>query len=142
MLFYKLKNSLGKSVPTYFWSHYRRFLDNGQIMWDSRLGDLKEVLSFRDSLDPCIKFTSECSNERLIYLDIVMVKSATGFITEIHQKETSGGRYRGSYAHPYGPSFPWFFMTSISLSPYGQKQGRLCIFGTRFLSHIFSQPNV
>ena len=108
MLFYKLKSQLGKPVAQYFWSHYRRFLDDGQIMWDLRLGDFKEVLYLMDSLDPSIKFTSECSIDRLIYLDIVIVKTETGFMTEIHQKETDGGAYL-----PFMSSHPRHTKTNI-----------------------------
>ena len=93
MLFRKLEINLGKPVANYFWKHYRRFLDDGQIMWDTRLGDFNKVLDLMNMLDPCIRFTSECSNDRLVYLDLVILKTKTGFETEIHQKETDGGAY-------------------------------------------------
>ena len=108
MLFYRIEINLGKPVAKYFWSHYRRFLDDGQIMWDTRLGDFKQVISLMDALDPCIKYTSECSIDRLTYLDIVIVKTETGFMTEIHQKETDGGAYL-----PFMSSHPRHTKTNI-----------------------------
>ena len=43
-LFSKLKTIKGKNVAHYFWKNYRRYLDDGQIMWDKRLCNFEEVL--------------------------------------------------------------------------------------------------
>ena len=40
-LFSKLKVSRGRKVAHYFWLNYRRYLDDGQIMWDTRLGSFE-----------------------------------------------------------------------------------------------------
>ena len=74
-LFFKLNAKFGSKIANYFWDVYRRFLDDGQIMWDIRLGNFLEVLEVMNSLDPMIKFTYESSKEKLIFLDIVITKT-------------------------------------------------------------------
>ena len=100
-LFYTLKNELGNKVADFFWQHYRRYLDDGQIMWDSRLGDFKLVLERMNLLHPAIKFTSDCSNIKLVYLNVTILKTNEGFITEIFNKETDSDTYLPfSSSHP------------------------------------------
>ena len=87
-LFYKLELNLGQKVAKYFWHQYRRFLDDGQIMWDTRLGDFLEVFNLLNSMHPSIKFTSESSDKELVFLDIRILKTKVGFETVIYTKET------------------------------------------------------
>ena len=87
-LFSKLKNTKGTKIAHYFWQHYRRYLDDGQIMWDSRLGDFHEVLNIMNNLHPMLKFTSEKSFEKLIFLDVILSKRNDRIETEIYHKET------------------------------------------------------
>ena len=92
-LFYKLNAKFGSKIANYFWDVYRRFLDDGQIMWDVRLGNFLDVLEVMNTLDPMIKFTFESSKEKLIFLDIVITKTHKGFETEVYQKETDAAAY-------------------------------------------------
>ena len=73
-LFSRLKINLGTKTAHYFWQYYRRYLDDGQIMWDSRLGNFQEILNIMNNLHPMLKFTSEKSMDKLIYLDITIIK--------------------------------------------------------------------
>ena len=88
ILFTKLKISEGQKVAHYFWRHYRRYLDDGQIMWDTRLGSFENVFSHMNSLHPMLKFTCEHDREKLVYLDVTILKCETGIETEIYNKET------------------------------------------------------
>ena len=96
-LFYILKNELNDKVAHYFWKHYRRFLDDGQIMWDSRLCDFDLILQRLNNLHPSIQFTSECEEFKLVFLNVTVIKTKTGFITEIYNKDTDSDTY-----------LPWF----------------------------------
>ena len=87
-LFSKLKSHKGTKIAHYFWQHYRRYLDDGQIMWDSRLGNFNDVFNLMNELHPMLKFTSERSFEKLIYLDIILYKTDNCIKTEIYHKET------------------------------------------------------
>ena len=88
ILFSKIKNLKGTKIAHYFWQHYRRYLDDGQIMWDSRLGDFHEVLNIMNNLHPMLKFTSEKSFEKIIFLDVILLKKSDRIETEIYHKET------------------------------------------------------
>ena len=88
ILFSKLKISNGIKVAHYFWRNYRRYLDDGQIMWDNRLGTFESVFSLLNNLHPMLKFTCEHDINRLVYLDVILIKTPTCIETEIYNKET------------------------------------------------------
>ena len=100
-LYYDLKNEQGNKVADFFWQHYRRYLDDGQIMWDTRLGDFKLVLARMNLLHPSIKFTSDCNTRKLVYLNVTILKTDNGFTTEIYNKPTDSDTYL-----PFGSSHP------------------------------------
>ena len=111
LLFYQLKEKISNEVADFFWDNYRRYLDDGQIMWDERLGDFRDVLTLMNNLHPAIKFTSECSYSSIVYLNVTILKSDTGFITEIFNKETDSDTYL-----PFSSSHPRSCKESI---PFG-----------------------
>ena len=93
ILFYKIKINLGKEVASYFWDQFRRYLDDGQIMWDMRLGSFKNILYYMNNVHPSIKFTSECSSTEVVYLDIRILKGMKGFKTVVYNKETDSDTF-------------------------------------------------
>ena len=92
-LFYKIQSDLGNQVADYFWRHFRRYLDDGQIMWDTRLCDFACVLNRMNSLHPSIVFTSDCKPDKLVYLNVTILKTMYGFKTEIYNKDTDSDSY-------------------------------------------------
>ena len=62
-------------------------------MWDTRLCDFELVLIRMNRLHPSIEFTSECSDTRLVYLNVTVLKTKTGFKTEIFNKLTDSDTY-------------------------------------------------
>ena len=97
----ELTNSLGKNIAHYFWQNYRRYLDDGQIMWDSRLGNFIDVLNIMNNLHPMIHFTSEKSLEKLVFLDVTLSKTNERIETEIFHKETDVNSVLSFYScHP------------------------------------------
>ena len=83
-----LTNYPGKNIARYFWQNYSRYLDDGQIMWDSRLGNFNHVFEIMNNLNPMINFTSEMCLERLIFFDVTILKTEHSFKTEIFQRVT------------------------------------------------------
>ena len=92
-LFYLLRYNMGIDAALAFWDKYRRYLDDGQIMWDKRLGNFGKVLNLLNTLHPSIRFTSENDDSKLNFLNITIIKSKNNFITEIHQKDTDSDTY-------------------------------------------------
>ena len=93
IFYYKLKLKMSNEVASYFWKNYRRYLDDGQIMWDPQLGDFNTVLGLMNQLHPSIQFTSVCDNSKLVYLNVTILKTDQGFKTEIYNKETDSETY-------------------------------------------------
>ena len=92
-LFYGLKSKLGMRVATYFWKFYRRYLDDGMIFWDTRLGPFEDVFEIMNSMYPTISFTMERDNNKLPYLDIEIYRTDSGFKTTVYNKPTDSGNY-------------------------------------------------
>ena len=92
-LFYKIRAKLGKKVALYFWTNYRRYLDDGIVFWDKRLCDFSEIFVLLNSMHPSIKFTMERSDSELKYLDVLVYKTPTGFKTMVKSKDTDSGTY-------------------------------------------------
>ena len=100
-LFYKLRSKLGDRVAQYFWKSYMRYLDDGLIFWDKRIGDFTEVFNIMNVMDPSIKFTMERDDKQLKYLDVIVYKTHTGFETVVNGKDTDSGTYLPfKSAHP------------------------------------------
>ena len=100
-LFYKLRSKLGTKVAQYFWNSYWRYLDDGLIFWDKRLGDFTDVFNILNEMDPSIKFTMDRDDNQLKYLDVIIYKTYTGFETVVNGKDTDSGTYLPfKSAHP------------------------------------------
>jgi hypothetical protein len=80
-------------VATYFWKFYRRYLDEGMIFWDTRLGPFEDVFEIMNSMYPTISFTMERDNNKLPYLDIEIYRTDSGFKTTVYNKPTDSGNY-------------------------------------------------
>ena len=93
LLFHNLSFNLGPQVACYFWRHFRRYLDDGQIMWDTRLGNFKEVLFYLNRVNKSIKFTASSSNSEIIFLDVRIFKTDSGFETMVFSKVTDADNY-------------------------------------------------
>ena len=92
-LFYELRKNLGNKIAMYFWNSYRRYLDDGFILWDKRLGEFDLVFDIINSMHPAVGFTMERSDDRLKYLDIIVYKDREGIKTQVYNKETDSGTF-------------------------------------------------
>ena len=107
-LFYKIRVKLGNQVALYFWKFYRRYLDDGIIFWDVRLGNFDEVFNIINNMHPSLKFTMERSMTSIKYLDVVLYKTESGFKTVVNSKDTDSGTYL-----PFNSSHPRQCKTNI-----------------------------
>ena len=87
-LYYKLRAKMGLKVATYFQNNYKRFLDDGIIFWDKRLGEFRDILKHMNSIDQDINFTMEQNDSSLKYLDVLIYKTSSGFRTIVQTKNT------------------------------------------------------
>jgi hypothetical protein len=89
----KIRRTLGGSVATYFWNGYRRYLDDGIIFWDKRIGNFSDIFDILNDIHPSINFTMERSDTELKYLDVLIYKTTTGFKTVVKNKDTDSGTF-------------------------------------------------
>ena len=92
-LYYKIKSQLGEPQAAYFWDNYRRYLDDGFILWDTRLGDFNHIFTIMNNMHPAIKFTMEQSDNILQYLDIEIYKTQDSILTKSFSKPTDSGTF-------------------------------------------------
>ena len=107
-LFYVLHSKLGNKVAQYFWKFYRRYLDDGIIFWDKRLGDFDDIFIILNQMNPSLKFTLDRDFNRLKYLDVLIYKTPMGFKTVVNGKDTDSGTYL-----PFGSAHPRQCKTNI-----------------------------
>ena len=77
-LFYVLRAKLGNKVAQYFWKFYRRYLDDGIIFWDKRLGDFDDIFIILNQINPSLKFTLDRDFNRLKFSKVLIYKTAMG----------------------------------------------------------------
>jgi hypothetical protein len=69
---------------------YFRYVDDILLIYNKYLIDINEVLALFNSLSPTLKFSLELeADNRLNYLDLTLIKNATGFSYEIYRKPTA-----------------------------------------------------
>ena len=110
-LFYKLRSEISNEVALYFWKYYRRYLDDGMLFWDKRLGNFDQVFEIMNIMHPTINFTMERSDSRLVYLDIEIYKADSCIETVAYNKETDSGSYL-----PFSSNHPRHCKSNIPFS--------------------------
>ena len=77
----------------YIKENWKRFLDDCFIFWSKGENNLKTFHSILNDLHPDLNFTIEYDDERLPFLDILLIKSNTKISTDIFYKETDSKQY-------------------------------------------------
>ena len=62
-------------------------------MWDTRLGSFKDVLFYLNRINKSIKFTASCSTKEIVFLDVRVLKTESGFEIIVFNKETDADNY-------------------------------------------------
>ena len=87
-----LPNYFSTEYTKYIIEHWKRFIDDCFITWkkDENLDLFEEILN---NLHPSIKFTKGTDDDRIPFLDLLVIKTAEGKITNIFYKKTNAHRY-------------------------------------------------
>ena len=88
-----LPNYFSTEYTKYIIEHWKRFIDNCLITWkkNENLDLFEEILN---NLHPSIKFTKDTDDDRIPFLDLLVIKTAEGKIeTDIFYKKTNAHRY-------------------------------------------------
>ena len=100
-LYVQTEIKYGKEIARYIKDNWKRFLDDCFILWTKGEENLKTFHSVLNELHSDLKFTMEYSNERLPFLDILLIKSNNRISTDIFFKETDSKQYLNFYScHP------------------------------------------
>ena len=83
-----IKQIYGADIHNYVFQSWKRFLDDGQIMWHKSFGCVTEFVKILNSLDSKIQFTYECSDNELSYLNLLIYICNGKLMTDIFYKET------------------------------------------------------
>ena len=100
-LYVQTEIKYGKEFARYIKDNWKRFLDDCFILWTKGEDNLKTFHSILNELHSDLKFTIEYSNERLPFLDVLLIKSNNRISTDIFFKETDSKQYLNFYScHP------------------------------------------
>ena len=92
-LFVQTEMKYGKEFARYIKDNWKGFLDDCFILWTKGEDNLKTFHSVLNELHSDLKFTMEYSNERLPFLDVLLIKSNNRITTDIFFKETDSKQY-------------------------------------------------
>ncbi|NQY54727.1 MAG: GIY-YIG nuclease family protein [Campylobacteraceae bacterium] len=100
-LYDKVKEIYGENIQKYVISNWKRFLDDGQILWKKSFGNIEDFVNILNSLDNNIHFTHECSTTGLPYLNLFLYIENEKLLTDIYYKDTDSHDYLPfSSCHP------------------------------------------
>ena len=88
ILYTKVPMTFDQEFALYIKENWKRFLDDCFIFWSKGENNLKTFHSILNDLHPDLNFTIEYDDERLPFLDILLIKSNTKISTDIFYKET------------------------------------------------------
>ena len=74
---------------------FKRFSDDCVLLWDKSKQQLIDFHRLLNSLHPKIRFTMECSTEKLPFLDILLCKKENKLHTDIFYQTTDTHQYLG-----------------------------------------------
>ena len=83
----------GDGFSNYLKENWKRFLDDCFILWIQNLNQLHEFKTLINSINDDIQFTMEYSNEKLPFLDILVIKINRKLETDIYFKPTDSKQY-------------------------------------------------
>lgn len=90
---YKRLEENDKQISEYVKEQWKRFLDDCFILWTKSAQELDRFYIILNSLHPDIKFTIEKNENKLHFLDILIIKNDTELSTDIYYKETDTKQY-------------------------------------------------
>ena len=92
-LYNKVFQKYGEKVYTYVKIYWKRFLDDGQILWQKSFGPITDFVEILNSLDSNIVFTHESSDTGLPFLNVFLYIEDKKILTDIYYKNTDSHDY-------------------------------------------------
>ena len=76
-----------------FINSWKRYIDDCIILWDPNWGDINKLHTILQNIHPNIKFTMECSDKEIPFLDILLKINGQVISTDIYRKPTDTQQY-------------------------------------------------
>ena len=92
-LYFIIINTYSLVVSKLFEENWFRFLDDCEILLNTKLIKLNDLLTILNQLDPNLQFTMERNTTNLPYLDIMINKTGTKIWMDIYNKPADSKRY-------------------------------------------------
>ena len=92
-LYSEIDIKFGKEFAIFIKESWKRFLDDCFVFWTKGKGHLKTFHSILNHLNPNLSFAMENSEEKLPFLDILLLKDNSRTLTDIYSKETGSKQY-------------------------------------------------
>ena len=100
-LYSEIETKFGKEFAIFIKENWKRFLDDCFVFWTKSKDDLKTFHLILNRLNPNLSFTMEKSEEKLPFLDILLLKNNSTILTDIYSKETDSKQYLNFHScHP------------------------------------------
>ena len=93
ILMAKLAEFYSPVVIKYISENWLRYLDDGFIPWNKKLGDINPFINCLNSLDPDINFTHETNEKEISFLNVRIYKGDKCLLCDIFYKETDTKEY-------------------------------------------------
>ena len=92
-LYFVIKNTYSLVVSKFFEENWFRFLDDCEILLNTKLIKPNDLLTILNQVNPNLQFTMERSTTNLPFLDIMIYKTGTKIWMDIYNKPTDSKRY-------------------------------------------------
>ena len=92
-LYKKVFEKYGQETHDYIKIYWKRFLDDGQIMWKKSFGPVEDFVQILNSLDKSIIFTHENSEKSLSFLNVLLYIDNNKLLTDVYYKNTDSHDY-------------------------------------------------
>lgn len=92
-LYKKVFEKYGQETHDYIKIYWKRFLDDGQIMWKKSFGPVEDFVQILNSLDKNIIFTHENSEKSLSFLNVLLYIDNNKLLTDVYYKNTDSHDY-------------------------------------------------
>ena len=97
----EIEIKFGKEFAIFIKENWKRFLDDCFVFWTKGKDYLETFHLILNQLHPNLTFTMEYSEEKLPFLDILLLKYSNRILTDIYSKETDSKQYLNFHScHP------------------------------------------
>ena len=92
-LYNLVRKKYGDFIYNYVIENWKRFLDDGFIIWRKSFGEVSGFIELLNSLDKNIRFTYESSEQSVSFLNLLIYKENGKIKTDIFYKDTDSHDY-------------------------------------------------